>query len=72
MEEPSQFSVGQTPQSLTCSIMEKPHTELDECPDNPTFVLQSKELWWRLEKGLTNDLESRLEPLMPFHPQTLV
>ena len=52
--------------------MEKPHTELDECPDNPTFVLQSKELWWRLEKGLTNDLESRLEPLMPFHPQTLV
>ena len=32
MEEPSQFSVGQTPQSLTCSIMEEPLTELDECP----------------------------------------
>ena len=31
-EEPSQFSVGQTAQSLTCSIVEKPHTGLDECP----------------------------------------
>ena len=32
MEEPSQFSMGQTAQSLPCSIMEKPHTGLDECP----------------------------------------
>ena len=32
MEEPSQFSVGQTAQSLTCSIIDKPHTGLDECP----------------------------------------
>ena len=31
MEEPSQFSVGQTAQSLTCSIVEKPHTSLDDC-----------------------------------------
>ena len=31
MEEPSQFSVGQTAQSLTCSFMEKPHTVLDDC-----------------------------------------
>ena len=31
MEEPSQFAVGQTSQSLTCSIMEKPHTGLDDC-----------------------------------------
>ena len=31
-EEPSQFSVGQTAESLTGSIMEKPHTGLDECP----------------------------------------
>ena len=31
MEEPSQFSVGQIAQSLTCSIMEKPHTGLDDC-----------------------------------------
>ena len=30
MEEPSQFSFGQTPQSLTCSIME-PLTGLDDC-----------------------------------------
>ena len=30
MEEPSQFYVGQTAQSLTCSIMEKPHTGLDD------------------------------------------
>ena len=28
-EEPSQFSMGQTAQSLTCSIMEKPHTLLE-------------------------------------------
>ena len=31
-EEPSQFSMGQTAQSLTCSIMEKPHTGQDDCP----------------------------------------
>ena len=31
MEEPSQFSVAQTAQSLTCSIMEKPRTGLDDC-----------------------------------------
>ena len=29
--EPSQFSVGQTAPSLTCSIMEKPSTGLDDC-----------------------------------------
>ena len=33
MEEPSQFSVGQTAQSLTCSIMEKPLAGLDDCLD---------------------------------------
>ena len=32
MVEPTQFSVGQTPHSLTCSIMEKPHTGLDDRP----------------------------------------
>ena len=31
-EEPNQFSMGQTAQSVTCSIMEKPLTGLDECP----------------------------------------
>ena len=31
MEEPSQFSEGQTAQSLTCSIMDKQHTGLDDC-----------------------------------------
>ena len=31
MEEPSQFSIGQTAQSLTHSIMEKPHIMLDDC-----------------------------------------
>ena len=31
MEEPSQFPVGQTAQSLTYSIMEKPHAVLDDC-----------------------------------------
>ena len=31
MEKPSQFSMGQTVQSLTCFIMEKPHTGLDDC-----------------------------------------
>ena len=30
MEEPSLFSVGQTAHSLTCSIMEKPHTGLED------------------------------------------
>ena len=37
-EEPSQFSMAQTAQSLTCSITEKSHTGLDECPR----IL----LWW--------------------------
>ena len=31
-EEPSQFSIGETAQSLTCPIMENPHTGVDECP----------------------------------------
>ena len=31
MEEPSQFSVGQPARSLTCFIMEKPQTGLDNC-----------------------------------------
>ena len=31
MEEPSQFSMGQTAQSLACSIVEKPHAGLDDC-----------------------------------------
>ena len=31
-EEPGQFSMGKIAQSITCSIMEKPHTGLDECP----------------------------------------
>ena len=31
-EESSQFSMGQTAQTLTCSILGKPHTGLDECP----------------------------------------
>ena len=30
-EEPSQFSVGQTALSLTCSVIERPHTGLDDC-----------------------------------------
>ena len=31
MEEPIQFSVDQTAQSLACSIMEKPKIGLDDC-----------------------------------------
>ena len=31
MEEPCQFSVGRTAHSLTCSILENPHTWLDDC-----------------------------------------
>ena len=30
-KQPSQFSMGQTAQSITCSIMEKPHAGLDDC-----------------------------------------
>ena len=33
MEEPSQFFVSQTAQSVTCSIMEKPHAGFDDCPN---------------------------------------
>ena len=31
MKEPIQFSMRQTAHSLTCSIMKKPHTRLDDC-----------------------------------------
>ena len=31
IEEPSQFSVGQKAQSLTCSFMDEPITGLDDC-----------------------------------------
>ena len=31
MEDSSHFFSGQTAQSLTCSIMEKPHTGSDDC-----------------------------------------
>ena len=31
MEDPSQFSMDQTAQSLTCSLMAKPHTGSDDC-----------------------------------------
>ena len=31
MEETRQFSVGQTAQNITFSVIEKPHTELDHC-----------------------------------------
>ena len=36
MEGPSLFS---TAQSLTCSIMEKPHTGLDDCLENAAGML---------------------------------
>ena len=32
-EDPRQFSMGQTAQSLTCSIMGKPLAGLDDCLD---------------------------------------
>ena len=31
MEEGSKFFVGQTAQSLTCFIIDKPHTGLNDC-----------------------------------------
>ena len=39
VEVPSQFSMGQTVQSLTCSIMEKPHTGLDHLDECPRILL---------------------------------
>ena len=49
MEEPSQFSVGQTAQSLTCSILEKQHTGLDDCLRilMPCFRKRRSERRWR-------------------------
>ena len=49
-KEQSQFSIGQTEQSLTCSIMEKPHTGLDECPRILLLCLRARSYalwhWW--------------------------
>ena len=43
MEEPSQFSMGQTAPSLTFSIMEEPHTyRVGTLSDNSTVMLYKK------------------------------
>ena len=42
MEEPSQFSVRQTAKILTCSIMDKPHTGLDDCLNMILACLRAK------------------------------
>ena len=47
LEVPSQFSWGQTVQSLTCSIMEKPHTGADEWSEYATLVLWNDEICLR-------------------------
>ena len=44
LEEPSQFSVGQTAQSLTCSIMEKPYW-VGWLPENAAGMLSKKDVW---------------------------
>ena len=58
-EKPSQFSVGQTAQSLTCSIMEKPHTWLDECPK---MLLSC----FRARNSLCHSLAVKLAPSLSF------
>ena len=50
-EEPSQFSLGQTAQSFTCSIMEKPHTGLDECLKILLFCFRGRTSGSRREVG---------------------
>ena len=45
-EEASQFAMGQTAHSLTCSTMEKPQTGLDECP---RILLSYLCLWMNYE-----------------------
>ena len=53
-EDPSQFSMGKTAQSLPCSIMEKPHTGFDECPRTQLSCFRAR-----------NSAPSR-SPLSPF------
>ena len=47
MEVPGQFSLGQTVQSLTCSIMENPHTGLDDWSEYATLLHQREDTWLR-------------------------
>ena len=46
MEEPSQFLVGHTAKSLTCSIMEQPHTGLDDCLNILLSCFRKKDVCW--------------------------
>ena len=64
MEEPSQFSVGQTAQSLTCSIMDKPHTGLDDS-ENAAGMLKKKDVCFpvRLTSVHKTESDSRLRAL---------
>ena len=60
-EEPSQFYMGQTAQSLTCYIMEKPCKGLADCLNMllPWGPIVKQKFW--LEKWLEKQLEKRLE-----------
>ena len=48
-EEPCQFSMSQTSQSLSCSIMEKPHTGLVEWPRILSLCFSAKNSAWQLD-----------------------
>ena len=53
MEVPSQFSVGKTAQSLTCYIIEKPHTGLDECLNMLQACFRKKDVWRKVSSLLS-------------------
>ena len=75
-EEPSQISMGQTSQSLTCSIMEKPRTGFDEFPRILLSCLRARNSQLHLIDSISSCLDfsayvssssSLLQPLFHHH-----
>ena len=56
-EEPSQSSMGQMAQSLTCSIMDEPHTGLDECPRILLSCFRAKDYEEEEDRGMESGVD---------------
>ena len=70
MEEPSPFFVGQTAQSLTSSIMEKPHTGLDDCLNMLLASFRKRMSDCRRRIRMREEEEVR-PPVCNLHPELL-
>ena len=56
-EDPSQFFMGQTAENLTCSIVEKPHRGLDECPRILLSCFRTKDYEEEEDRGMESGVD---------------